>query len=115
MNMFSLSDKAIAELLGERIKALRLRRNITQEGLAQATALSLNTIKSLESGKGKLASVIAVLRELGALDQLDSFIPPPPISPLQLVRMQGKKRARATGSRARHTPMEDVPEDEAPW
>ncbi|MEW5754720.1 MAG: helix-turn-helix transcriptional regulator [Pseudomonadota bacterium] len=111
MRMLSLSDKAIAELLGERIKALRLRRNITQEALAQATALSLNTIKALESGKGKLATVIAVLRELDALDQLDNFIPPPTISPLQLAKRQGKQRARASGSRA--LPASD--EDEAPW
>ena len=58
-----------------------------------------NTIKSLESGSGKLSTVIAVLRELGALDALDSFIPEPSISPLQLAKMQGRQRERATGTR----------------
>jgi transcriptional regulator with XRE-family HTH domain len=99
MDFYSLSDKAIAHELGARIKALRLRRNITQQELAEATTLSLNTIKSLESGSGKLASVIAVLRELGALDAIDNFIPEPSISPLQLARMQGRQRERATGKR----------------
>jgi putative transcriptional regulator len=101
MDFYSLSDKAIEDELGRRIRELRLRRNITQQALAEATTLSLNTIKALESGKGKLATLIAVLRELGALDDLDSFVPEPGISPLQLAKRQGKPRQRATGERGR--------------
>ncbi len=99
MDFYSLSDRGVEEELGNRFKALRLRKNITQKELAEATALSLNTIKSLESGRGKLSTLIAVLRELGALDHLDSFIPQPTISPLQLAKMQGKARERASGER----------------
>ena len=99
MDFYTLSDKAIAEELGSRLKALRLRKNMTQKALAEATTYSLNAIKSLEAGRGKLATLIAVLRELGALDQLDSFIPEPSVSPLQLARMQGKVRERASGKR----------------
>ncbi len=99
MDFYALSDKAIEKELGNRIKALRLRKNITQQELAEATTLSLNTIKSLESGRGKLSTLIAVLRELGALDHLDSFIPEISISPIQLARMQGKVRERASGYR----------------
>jgi len=101
MDFYSLTDKAIEAELGGRLRDLRLRRNLTQQALAEATTLSLNTIKALESGKGKLATVIAVLRELGALDDLDSFIPEPGISPLQLAKRQGKPRQRATGERGR--------------
>lgn len=96
---YSMTDKGIAAELGERLRSFRLRRNLTQLQLAEATALSLNTIKALETGKGKLATVIAVLRELGALEALDSFIPQPTISPLQLAKQRGKKRHRATGSK----------------
>ena len=85
-------------------------KNITQKELAEATTLSLNTIKSLESGSGKLSTVIAVLRELGALDQIDNFIPEPSISPLQLARMQGRQRVRASGGRRKHRA-----EDDAEW
>jgi len=99
MNFYSLSDKGIEEELGGRIKSLRLRMNMTQQALAEATLLSLNTIKSLESGRGKLSTLIAVLRQLGALDNLDSFIPEISISPMQLARMQGKQRERASGKR----------------
>lgn len=99
MDFYSLSDKAVEEELGNRIKALRLRKNITQKDLAEAATLSLNAIKSLESGRGKLSTLIAVLRELGALDHLTSFIPEPSISPIQLAKMQGKERERASGER----------------
>ena len=99
MDFYTLSDKGVEQELGRRIRALRLRKNVTQKELAQATTLSLNTIKSLEAGSGKLSTVIAVLRELGALDQMDSFIPEPSISPLQLARMRGKQRERASGRR----------------
>jgi hypothetical protein len=41
--------------------------------------------------------MIAILRELDALDNLDAFLPDPGISPLQIAKMQGKKRQRASG------------------
>ncbi len=103
MNIHALSDNAIAGDIGNRLRSLRLRRNVTQIGLAQAANLSLNTLKALESGKGKLSTLIAVLRELDALGNLDDFIPVQQISPLQLAKMQGKQRQRASGSRAKST------------
>jgi len=102
MDFYSLSDKAIARELGDRLRALRLQRNITQKELAEATTVSLNTIKAMEGGRGKLANLIAVLRELGALEQLDSFIPAAVISPLQLARLHGRERQRATGMRGKN-------------
>jgi len=110
MDLYSLSDKEIEEELGGRIRALRLRKNITQKELAEATTLSLNAIKSLESGRGKLSTIIAVLRELGALDHLNSFIPEPSISPIQLAKMQGKGRERASGER-----LKDKSKDKTEW
>ena len=101
MDFYSLSDKGIEAELGRRLKSLRLRKNITQKALAEATTLSLNTIKSLETGRGKLANLIAVLRELGALDHLDQFIPLPSISPIQLAKRRGKERQRASGEHGR--------------
>jgi transcriptional regulator with XRE-family HTH domain len=100
MNYNSMSDKAIAGAMGQRIRAWRLRNNQTQQQLADATG---NVIKSLEAGKGKLSSVIAVLREFRLLDELDAFVREPDVSPLQLAKRQGKVRQRATGSRGKRT------------
>lgn len=99
MDFFSMTDKAIGAEIGARLKALRLRKNRTQQQIADAAAVSLNSIKALEAGKGKLSSLIAVLRELEALDDLDQFLPAPKVSPLQLAKQQGKKRQRASSTR----------------
>jgi len=107
MDLYSMTDQAITAELGQRLRSLRLRRNVTQQQLATATALSLNVIKSLEAGRGKLSSLVAVLRELGALQELDNCIPEPAVSPLQLARMQGKQRRRASGQRGPQHPPED--------
>ena len=107
MDYYSLSDKAIEKELGERIKSLRLRKNVTQKKLAARTNLSYGTIQLLESGRGSLSTLIAVLRELNVLDGLDDFIPPITISPLQLARMQGRKRQRASGKRLKDQPKDD--------
>jgi len=96
-DFYSLSDKGIEAELGRRLKSLRLRKNITQKELAEATTLSLNTIKSLEAGRGKLASLIAVLRELGAMDHLDHVHSPPlsqPHSISQTARQGAPARQR---------------------
>ena len=95
MNYYAMSDNAILEELGNRIKMLRLRRNITQEALAEKAVVSVGTIKSLEAGKGKLATIIAILRELSALDELDSFIPEITISPLEIAKRKSPERVRA--------------------
>ncbi|MBL1276730.1 MAG: helix-turn-helix transcriptional regulator [Ectothiorhodospiraceae bacterium] len=110
MDFYTLSDKGIEKECGHRIKSLRLRKNITQKEVAGLTRLSLNAIKSLESGRGKLSTLIVVLRELGALDHLDSFIPEISVSPMQLAKMQGKVRERASGER-----LKEKPENEREW
>ena len=95
MNHYSMSDKAILNDLGGRLKSLRIRRNITQESLAEMTLLSLGTIKSLEVGKAKLSTIVAVLRELDALHELDSFIPQTHISPIEMASRKTTERVRA--------------------
>lgn len=95
MNYYTMTDNAILSELGNRIRLLRLRRNITQQELAETTLLSIGTIKSLEAGKGKLATLVAVFRELGTLQDLDSFIPAISISPLEIARRKSPERVRA--------------------
>jgi len=108
MDFYTISDKGIEQELGQRIKALRLRKNVTQKELARSATLSVNTIKSLELGHGKLSNLIAVLRELEALEHLDNFIPEITISPIQLAKMQGKVRQRASGERTKDQVKDDM-------
>lgn len=99
-SMQSASDLAVLGELGQRLQQQRLSRNITQRQLAERTLLSLTTIKALEAGRAKLSTLVAVLRELGLLHELDHFVEPPAVSPLALAE-RPKRRQRA---RPRRTP-----------
>ena len=102
LDHYAVSDHAILEKLGKRIRGLRLKKNITQEALAERTLLAVGTIKALEAGKGKLSTLVSVLRELGALEQLEQILPPITISPIKLaeanVRQAAAERVRASAT-----------------
>jgi len=89
----SMTDTVILQEIGNRIEHLRLNKNLRQIDLCEATGLSIDTIR-----KGKLDTIVAVLRCLKALDQLNSFIPPQEIDPIALAEMQGKMRQPARRS-----------------
>jgi len=82
--------------LGERLRELRLLKNLDQVTLAEQAGVSLNAVKHLESGKGaRVASLIKVLRTLGRADWLDSLAPVVSISPMQMLKTEGRERKRA--------------------
>tara|TARA_R110001583_G_scaffold58352_1_gene174026 strand:- start:6635 stop:6982 length:348 start_codon:yes stop_codon:yes gene_type:complete len=93
------SPHAIAVGLGERLKRQRLNRDMTQAELGERSGTSRNIVKNAETGKVSLINLIAILQELGVLEHLNAFLYEPEISPLQLVKLKGKVRQRAGGTR----------------
>lgn len=89
-----------AERLGERLAAQRLNRNLTQRQLAESAAVSLNTLRRLESGENaSLDTLIRVLEALDLGDRLDALAPPADVRPVDRVRnTTGGERKRATGA-----------------
>ncbi len=97
MNYYSMSDKAILREIGRRLRRRRLDRNLTQQVLADAAGLSRTTVSDLERGTpAGMLTMIQVLRALGGLEELDAFVPDPGFSPLELVRLKGRERQRAS-------------------
>ncbi|WP_019615357.1 helix-turn-helix transcriptional regulator [Psychromonas ossibalaenae] len=94
------SPKMIAETLGLRLKQARLNANLSQETLALKVGLSKNTIVNVEAGRTKLETMIAVMQGLDLLDQLSLFLAEQPISPIQLAKLKGAQRKRASKSKA---------------
>ena len=102
MNFISLNNSAVLKEIGVRIRRERLNQNTTQERLARRAGVSRRVVQDLEAGKGcGLGSFIEILRALRKLDQLDVFLPDPGISPLQLAKLKGHERKRATGRHAK--------------
>jgi putative transcriptional regulator len=95
MDFNMMTNNAICKELGNRLKTMRLQENMTQKILSEKTGLSETTIKHAEQGRTKLLSLILILREFNMLDELNNFIQPTTISPLQLAKLQGKQPKRA--------------------
>lgn len=73
--------------LGERLKRLRLNRNLDQRTTAEKAGISERALRNLESGHG--STVETMLRTLKALDYLqgiDMLAPEASVNPLDLLR-----------------------------
>ena len=89
-----MSNPAVLMKIGQRIKETRIRRRITQEELATASGVSPLTA-NIEKGKSvSLLLFISVLRSLGLLENLEQLVPETRVSPIELKKLQGKKRYR---------------------
>ena len=71
-----LTDSAILEELGERLRNFRLDLNFSQTELAREAKISLNTIIRMESGLStQLSNLLKVLRALDQLPILEILVP----------------------------------------
>ncbi|WP_110188506.1 helix-turn-helix domain-containing protein [Pokkaliibacter plantistimulans] len=84
MNFDVISDQDILTTLGSRLKDTRLQQRLSQDELATLSGVGIATVKRVESGDGmSLTTLIALLRALGKLHQLESLLADAGISPLQ--------------------------------
>lgn len=100
MNIYSLTDTLIQQRIGNKIKDLRLRQNITQANLASDAQVSLSSLKKIEKGHiSSFDSLIRVLRILGKLDVLQQLVEDEEMSPneyykfINSTKKQSRKRA----------------------
>jgi putative transcriptional regulator len=99
MRLGDMSPTAIAEELGNRLKQARLNVNLTQAEVAARTGLNRKTILNAEKGKVQLENFVAILAALDIADQLNMFLPVQGISPIQLAKLKGEERQRASKSK----------------
>jgi len=95
------TDREVVREIGRRIRAYRLQQNQSAAEVASLAGLNRNTVVNAERGANpRMETVVRILRVLGRLDAIESFLPPPGVSPLQLIKSAGKTRQRA--GRRRH-------------
>ncbi len=95
MNFYTMTNASIAAELGNRLETLRLDQNMTQQALADEIGITAKSYRQLVAGGGKLENMVAALRALNALEQLENFLPATPPSPLEQLKLRGKQRQRA--------------------
>ncbi len=109
-----LTDEAVLSELGARLQRTRLERNLTQRELAGEAGVERKVLQRIEAGESvTLGGFIRVLRALGLLDALDQLVPEPVPSPIELLKLHGKRRRRASGARLKSTPHQQ--EQGTPW
>jgi transcriptional regulator with XRE-family HTH domain len=87
--------------LGEKLKMLRLSKNLGQKTLAERAGVSTRAVRSLENGEGStVRTLVCVIRALGREAWFDSVAPVATIDPLALNR-EAEPRRRASRLAAR--------------
>lgn len=100
-----MSDQAIIRELGSFIRETRLKKNYTQSALAEKAGVHRVTLSEFEQGlRGSLTTFIQLLRALEELETLDAYILSATISPLEMAKLEAKKRKRASASHEKSFP-----------
>jgi len=95
-----MTNSAIMATLGKRIKEYRIRADLMQSELAKSANVGLSTVIKLEQGKSiSLELLISIMRSLGMLENFNALIPEPPISPIRMLKLQGKTVKRIKRSK----------------
>jgi transcriptional regulator with XRE-family HTH domain len=96
------TDAAILTELGGRLTRVRLERNLTQAQLAEQAGVSKRTVQRLESGdvSPQLSGFIRVCRVLDLIEHFDLLVPEPVPSPVEQLKLGGKRRKRASAPKA---------------
>jgi transcriptional regulator with XRE-family HTH domain len=91
-----MSDNALAQTIGSLVKHHRLLQNKSQEVVAEAAGISRSTLSLLERGEPVMVpTLLQVLRVLDLLNIMDAFKVKEEISPIELAKLEQKKRKRA--------------------
>lgn len=101
MNIESLmSDNAILAEVGRRLGRRRVELERTQADLAEEAGISKRTVERVEAGEStQTATLIRMLRVLGLLEAFDTTIPEIGPSPVDLLKLRGKERQRASSKK----------------
>lgn len=85
-----MTDYAVLDELGHRIKERRLNLKISREKLASNAGVGRSTVERMEGGKSvELVKLIRILRAMKMLEILDAAVPKIGTSPMELLKLQG--------------------------
>lgn len=91
-----MTDIEILRETGRRLRSYRLQQNLSVADVAARAGVNPNTVVNVEAGKNaRLQTIVRLLRVYGRIEAINAFLPPPQLSPLQLLRERGRPRMRA--------------------
>ena len=112
-DIYTFSDTQLSKRIGEKLKAIRLKRNITQQSLAEASSISLSSVKKVESGEiGSFDTLLRILRTLGMLESISQLFEEEHLSPSEYYEMVNKAKKQ---TRKRAVGKLKVNKEESEW
>ena len=112
-DIYTLSDTQLSKRIGEKLKAIRLKRNITQHSLAEAASISLSSVKKVENGEiGSFDTLLRILRTLGMLESISQLFEEEHLSPSEYYEMVNKAKKQ---TRKRAVGKLKVNKEESEW
>ncbi len=101
------SEQEVLQRIADTLKRERLNQNLSQSQLSDLSGVSRRTLVQAETGHNtSLATLVKILTALKAEYLLEPLLKEPEISPIELAKLKGKQRKRATGNRGRAEPAE---------
>lgn len=112
-DIYTLSDTQLSKRIGEKLKAIRLKRNITQQSLAEVASISLSSVKKVENGEiGSFDTLLRILRTLGMLESISQLFEEEHLSPSEYYEMVNKAKKQ---TRKRAVGKLKVNKEESEW
>jgi len=92
------TPEELQTVLGERLRRLRLNRNLDQRTTAEKAGISEKALRNLECGHGStVETLMRVLKALEHLQGIEMLAPEISVNPLDLLRQsKAPQRARRT-------------------
>ena len=111
-DIYALTDHAILVQIGQKVKQVRIEKNVSQKDLAHDCGLSTFSISQMENGHNtSLLSLVMVLRALNRLDLLEALFEESPISPVALSRYMKRNPRRQRVRQPRKSAIANEPTD----
>lgn len=90
----------VARRLADRVRAERLRQELTQASLARRSGVSLPTVQRYErTGQSTVENMLKLCHALGRLDEFTELLAPPAASSMSELEKRGQAPKRQRGRR----------------
>lgn len=110
IDIYASSDNRLIELIGAKVRSLRLKRNKSQVSVATDSGVTVSVVQRLENGAGcTLLNLIKILRGIDSLNLLSEFFKEEPVSPRMLAQLANTHKTRKRASKNNKNLSKDTP------